>query len=30
MDEKIPDFKEPEKRPIILNSESVSSRFTRK
>ena len=30
MDEKIPDFKEPEKRPIILNSESISSRFTRK
>jgi len=30
MDEKIPDFKEPEKQPIILNSESISSRFTRK
>ena len=30
MDEKIPAFKEPEKRPIILNSESISSRFTRK
>jgi len=30
MDEKVPDFKEPEKRPIILNSESISSRFTRK
>src|SRR6266850_1247532 len=29
MDEKIPDVKEPEKRPIIINSESVSSRFTR-